>query len=83
MHTSYEHRIALRFDLEPRPAPVIAPNKGTLTPQAQGCQAKIQGAVNNALNTNSTFLGPTAGPGMNSMGYRNALTTSTTLHLVL
>ena len=42
-----------------------------LTPQAQGCQAKIQGAVNNALNTNSTFLGPTVGPGMDSMGFRN------------
>jgi hypothetical protein len=37
----------------------LAPNNVTLTPQAQGCQAKIQGAVNNALNTNSTFLGPT------------------------
>jgi RHS repeat-associated protein len=48
-----------------------APNNVALTPQAQGCQAKIQGAVNNALNTNSTFLGPTAGPGMSPMGYRN------------
>jgi hypothetical protein len=49
----------------------IAPSNVALTPQAQGCQAKIQGAVNNALNTNSTFLGPTAGPGMSPMGYRN------------
>ena len=58
-----------------------APNNVTLTPQAQGCQAKIQGAVNNALNTNSTFLGPTSGPGHESRwGIETALTTSTTSH---
>ncbi|MGA9669721.1 MAG: RHS repeat-associated core domain-containing protein, partial [Terracidiphilus sp.] len=51
--------------------PTAAPSNAALTPQAQGCQAKIQGAVNNALNTNSTFLGPTTGPGMSPMGYRN------------
>ncbi len=55
----------------PTTAILGAPNNVALTPQAQGCQAKIQGAVNNALNTNSTFLGPTAGPGMSPMGYRN------------
>ena len=48
-----------------------APSNAPLPPAAQNCQAKIQGAVNNALNTNSTFLGPTVGPGMNSMGFRN------------
>jgi len=50
---------------------LLAPSIVALTPQAQACENKIQGAVNNALNTNSTYLGPTAGPGMNSMGYRN------------
>lgn len=43
----------------------------TLTPQARGCQAEIQGAVNDVLNTDSTFLGPTTGPGMGPMVYRN------------
>jgi RHS repeat-associated protein len=48
-----------------------APSNAPLSPQAQACENKIQGAVNSALNTNSTYLGPTVGPGMNSMGYRN------------
>jgi hypothetical protein len=49
----------------------LAPNNGPLSPQAQACENKIQGAVNNALNTNSTYLGPTTGPGLSPMGYRN------------
>jgi RHS repeat-associated protein len=48
-----------------------APNKPPLSPQAQACENKIQGAVNNALNISTTYLGPTSGPGMNSEGYRN------------
>jgi hypothetical protein len=43
--------------------PALAANKAALTPPAQACENKIQGAVNNALNTNSTYLGPTTGPG--------------------
>jgi RHS repeat-associated protein len=53
------------------PQSQAAPSNGPLSPQAQACENKIQGAVNSALNTNSTYLGPTVGPGMNSMGYRN------------
>jgi RHS repeat-associated protein len=49
----------------------LCPSNAPLSPQAQACENKIQGAVNSALNTNSTYLGPTVGPGMNSMGYRN------------
>jgi hypothetical protein len=51
--------------------PVVAPNKPPLSPQAQACENKIQGAVNSALNTNSNYLGPTTGPGLSPMGYRN------------
>jgi hypothetical protein len=50
---------------------VVAPNKPPLSPQAQACENKIQGAVNSALNTNSNYLGPTTGPGLSPMGYRN------------
>ena len=53
------------------PEPGPAPSNGTLTPQAQTCENKIQGAVNSALNTNSNYLGPTTGPGMDAMGFRN------------
>jgi RHS repeat-associated protein len=48
-----------------------APNNAPLSPQAQACENKIQGAVNSALNTNSNYLGPTTGPGLSPMGYRN------------
>jgi len=34
-------------------------------------EQKVQNAVNNALGTSTTFLGPTAGPGMNADGFRN------------
>jgi len=47
------------------------PNRTPLPPRAQTCENKIQGAVNNALNTNTTYLGPTVGPGINDVGFRN------------
>jgi hypothetical protein len=47
-----------------------APSNG-LTPAAQGCQEKIQGALDSTLNTSTGYLGPTAGLGMDSQGYRN------------
>jgi len=53
---------------KPQPAPSAAANNA---PGMQPCLVKVQNAVNNALNTSSTYLGPTSGPGLNSQGYRN------------
>ena len=55
----------------PRIELLSAPSNAPLSPQAQACENKIQGAVNNALNTNSNYLGPTTGPGLSPVGYRN------------
>ncbi len=61
------------FSAAPLPIPQInvAPSNVPLSPRAQACENKIQGAVNSALNTNSNYLGPTTGPGLSPMGYRN------------
>lgn len=42
-------------------------NRASLTPKGQGCQQKVQAAVNNALGTNATYEGPTAG--LNDLTY--------------
>lgn len=55
----------------PPQAPSVFSLSYALSPVAQPCLVKIQTAVNNALMTNSTFLGPTSGPGMSVDGYRN------------